>query len=372
MTNAQKHPCDMLIMPTDKRFDEAPRIFQGCPTLAVTPGGRIFLGWYSGGTQEPHIDNYNLLIYSDDKGKSWTKPYLVIPGSRELCIHALDVQLWCAPSGALHVYWVQNHVTPSTDGIRPDIPEHYPWCTCGGYDFADFEHSMWMSVCENPDAERPVFGEPRRVDKGFLRCKPTVLPDGRILAFNYEQLSDKYGYSISTDGGLTYSHAYGTEKLLTNFDEAMAYVMNDGTIRMLARTKLDYLAESRSTDGVESWSEATLTDIESPDTRFFIARTPSGRVLLVNNDHPKKRMRMAVYLSEDDGVTWKYKRIIDERNNLSYPDADFHDGRIYLTYDRERTGAAEILFLDFTEEDIMNPDYVFSPRVVSKPEKNNN
>ena len=76
---------------------------------------------------------------------------------------------------------------------------------------------------------------------------------------------------------------------------------------------------------------------------------------------------MTVYLSEDDGVTWKYKRLIDDRNNLSYPDVDFFDGKIYLTYDRERTGAKEILFLCFTEDDIMNDSYVFEPAIVSKP-----
>lgn len=46
---------------------------------------------------------------------------------------------------------------------------------------------------------------------------------------------------------------------------------------------------------------------------------------------------MTLYLSEDDGATWKYKRCVDTRNNISYPDADFHDGKIYLSYDRERT-----------------------------------
>ena len=51
----------------------------------------------------------------------------------------------------------------------------------------------------------------------------------------------------------------------------------------------------------------------------------------------------------------KYKRCLDARRDISYPDADFYGDKIYLTYDRERTGAKEILFLTLTEEDIVNP-----------------
>ena len=368
MTNAQKIAPPLLYQPTDTAFSERERAFQGCPTVAVTRGGRIFLGWYSGGTREPHIDNYNLIVYSDDGGKSFSKPYLVIPGSRELGIHSLDIQLWTAPDGALHVFWVQNHATPTTDGIRPPLPETFPWMSVDGFDFGDFEHSMWTSVCHNPDADRPVFDEPHRLDKGFLRSKPTALSSGKTLFFNYDQLSDRYGYSVSDDLGKTLSHRYGAKKIPTKFDEAMAYERLDGSVRMLARTlNSGYLAESISYDGGESFGDARLSNIKNPSTRFFISRLPSGRVLLVNNDSSESRTNMAVYLSEDDGESWRYKRIIDTREQLSYPDCDFFGEKIFLTYDRERTGAKEILFLDFTEADIMNPDYSFDIKIVSKP-----
>ena len=77
---------------------------------------------------------------------------------------------------------------------------------------------------------------------------------------------------------------------------------------------------------------------------------------VLNNDDSKERKNMTVYLSDDDGETWKYKRIIDSRTSLSYPDVDFYNGYIYLTYDFERTGANEILFVKFTEDDIMNDE----------------
>ena len=366
MTNAQRECAPFLLYPKDERFSESIRKFQGCPTVAVTRGGRIFLGWYSGGIREPHIDNYNLLTYSDDLGESWSEPLLVIESSCEKCIHALDIQLWLSPKGELHVYWVQNHVTVTTDGVRPPLPKIFPWVSCDGYDFGDFEHSMWMCVCKDPDAERLEFTEPKRVDKGFLRCKPTLLPDGRILAFNYDQYSDRYGYSVSDDG-YTYSHRYGGEKVATMFDEAMAYVREDGSIRMLARTVKGFLAESISYDGGESFEPAHLSDIPDPSSRFFISRTPTGRILLVYHDSSIERTNLTLALSEDDGQSWKYKRTVDTRTQVSYPDADFYGGRIFLTYDRERTGAKEILFLSFTEEDVIDNTRPLEVKIVSKP-----
>ena len=39
-------------------------------------------------------------------------------------------------------------------------------------------------------------------------------------------------------------------------------------------------------------------------------------------------------LSDDDGVTWQHKLLLDERNEVSYPDAVEHNGFIYIIYDR--------------------------------------
>ncbi len=367
MTNAQKIPCALIKNPTDPAFrDVSIRHFQGCPTIAVTPGGRIWLGWYSGGTREPHIDNFNLLVKSDDGGKTWSDPVLIIPSSREHGIHALDIQLWTAPDGSLHVYWVQNNTHPLTDADKnPGIPGQ-PWVTVDGWVFDDFAHNEWRSICKNPDADDPIFGEPERLDQGFLRCKPLMTDAGRQINFNYDQISKNYCYSISDDGGKTFTRLEGARKLATYFDEGMAYQKADGTIRMLARTGLGCLAQSLSNDNGDTWSEAVPSGIVSADTRFYINRTPSGRVLLIRNNHPTVRTNLTICLSEDDGASWKWQRCIDTRRDLSYPDADFYGDRIFLTYDRERTGAKEILFASFTEEDIITGAPI-AIRTVSKP-----
>lgn len=365
MDNASKFPCDILYKSKDIKYSENIRLFQGCPTIAVTKGGRIYLGWYAGGTCEPHMRNYNILIYSDDNGKTWSEPVLIIPSNYEKNIHALDIQLFIDPQGFLHVQWVQNNTEL--------IPQNKPIAQPGqilnfndGYMFNDFRHSEWEIICESPDDETPVFSKPKFVYQGFLRCKPTFLKDGSWLCFTYDQLNDRYGYSISTDNGKTYKHYYGAQKKSTYFDEAMAYELNDGRIRMLARTTLGELSESYSSDGAKTWTQSILSGITAADTRFYVSKLPSGRVLLINNDNSKSRCNMTVQLSEDDGKTWKYKKCIDDRCETSYPDADFYEGKIYLTYDYGRITEREILFASFSEQDIIDNNEI-PVSVISKP-----
>lgn len=365
MDNAKEYSCDILYKPQDTVYLESIREFQGCPTIAVTKGGRIYAGWYAGGTREPHMNNYNLLVYSDDDGKTWSKPLIVIPSSYEKSIHALDIQIFIDPDEKFHVMWVQNNTEPIPEN-KPEQKQGQPLVFSDGYMFNDFRHSEWEIVCENPDAENPEFTQPRFVFYGFMRCKPTFLKNGDWLCFAYDQLNDRYGYSVSADKGKTYTHFYGAEKKGTYFDETMAYEMNCGKVRMLARTSLGKLAQCFSEDNGRTWTDSELSDITAADSRFFISRLPSGNIMLINNDDPILRTKMTVQISDDDGKTWKYKKCIDSRMNLSYPDADFHNGKIYVTYDCGRMGEREIMFAAFTEEDIVK-DRDITVKVISKP-----
>jgi hypothetical protein len=62
----------------DESASEEHRAWQGCPSVAVTKNGRLFAGWFSGGAFEPCIRNYNILVKSDDHGKTWSSPLLTI------------------------------------------------------------------------------------------------------------------------------------------------------------------------------------------------------------------------------------------------------------------------------------------------------
>ena len=72
-------PCS-FIQYEEKKHGTSTRLWQGCPTIAVTKGGKLFAGWYSGGSREPSLLNYNLLVESKDGGLTWSTPLLVQEG----------------------------------------------------------------------------------------------------------------------------------------------------------------------------------------------------------------------------------------------------------------------------------------------------
>ena len=62
-SNAKTIPCKRIFDPADPAYDESIRRFQGCPTIAVTRGGRIFLGF------EPQ-DRHVALVLRNDTGSA--------------------------------------------------------------------------------------------------------------------------------------------------------------------------------------------------------------------------------------------------------------------------------------------------------------
>ena len=87
-------------------------------------------------------------------------------------------------------------------------------------------------------------------------------------------------------------------------------------------------------------------------------------MLLVNHVRFAGRNNLTALLSTDDGKTYPFELLLDERDNVSYPDVkEADDSFIYIVYDRERGAlynettdytnyAREILFAKITEADI--------------------
>jgi hypothetical protein len=151
----------------------------------------------------------------------------------------------------------------------------------------------------------------------------------------------------------------------------MIVELKSGELHMYARSEKKSLGLSVSSDGGESWSNGTPSKITAPSSRFYMRRLPSGRILLLCNDHPEERRNLSAYLSEDECHTWSASLLLDAREPVSYPDAVCEQqGNICVIYDRGRTTHKEILLARFTEADILagkivTPDS-FLAKVISK------
>ena len=180
--------------------------------------------------------------------------------------------------------------------------------------------------------------------------------DKRTREEHRHHLPDESGAQvvISRNQGHTFSFLGKTRAPENIFDEHMIVERKDGSLWMLIRTKAG-IAESISTDGGKTWTPGAPSKIPHVNSRFFIRRLASGKLLLVRHNPPdtKTRSHLTAYLSDDDGVTWTGGLLLDERKGVSYPDGvQDKDGTIRIVYDFNRTKEKQILMAFFTEEDV--------------------
>lgn len=335
-----------------KKFSSKHRLWQGIPGIEVSARGRVFSTFYSGGTKEDE-GNFVVLLRSDDGSTSFSEPIAVAFMEHERCY---DPAIWIDPLGRLWLCWAYASLTQD-----------------GG---------VFAAVCEDPDADTLAWSDVFPIGKYVMLNKPTVLRTGEwlfpIAVWDpmyevYGLPAEKQGYKRedsgafvykSLDHGKTFKRLGGVRADKRSFDEHMIVELRSGKLMMLIRTTYG-IAVSYSYDQGHTWTEAVDSKIGGPCSRFFISRLSSGRLLLVNHYKFNGRNNLTALLSEDEGESWKYSLLLDERSNVSYPDAvEAKDGYIYITYDRERgsfkknldevmSSAREILLARITEQDIM-------------------
>lgn len=342
----------MLITSPEKleRFSAGHRVWQGIPGIAHTLGGRTFITFYSGGVAEDY-GNFAAVICSDNE-RDFSEPIAV--AFKEGDFRCFDPVLWLDPLGRLWFIW---NVMPGEE--------------------------VFASICEDPDADELVWGEEFCIGRGIMMNNPAVLSTGEWLfpiavwrtdiyfemrekGLDPDEVAGAYVYK-TCDQGKSFTRLGFVDMPDRSFDEHMVYELEDGTLRMLVRLERGHekgIGESFSRDGGLTWSKG-VPALEGPSSRFFIQKLPSGRVLFINHHNFTGRNNLTAFLSEDDGKTFPYSLLLDERKSVSYPDAQLcADGFIRITYDRQRgcfkssleevyTFAREILMAKITEEDIL-------------------
>ncbi len=331
---------------------------QGVPTIERAPDGRLWVAFRTEYSL-PHLERSIVLVTSDDDGYTWSDPKVVIHENDENGdrVSTFDPALWHDPTGRLWFFWCKRFYP---DPAKSDDS-----------DYEDFH--IWAIKTDHSEDENPLWSEPRKLMEGVMLNKPVVLSTGDWLfpstswRRHTTNWPDETTVFRSTDQGATFSYLGGVHTPDVRFNEHMIVERKDNSLWMLARPNwndLTGIAESFSYDGGRTWSKGTRQShyMEGPNTRFFISRLQSGKLLLIYHDHPRLRTNLTAFLSEDDGRTWPHRLLLDDRQTgddssddaISYPDAvESNDGRIYIVYDRNRQTDQEILMTVITEEDIM-------------------
>jgi hypothetical protein len=344
-----------------EKYHSRRRIWQGIPGIEISKSGRLWATWYSGGRTEGP-ENYVLLVTSEDNGRTWSEPVAVVdpPGN----VRAFDPVLWHDPQGRLWWFWGQSLST-------------------GDLKINDGRSGVWGVYTENSDSEHPNFSKPQRIANGVMMNKPTILSNGewalptavwecwevKLDELARERFSN---ITISEDDGKTFYRRGGADVPNRGFDEHMLIEFQDGRLGIFVRASYG-IGQSFSSDLGKTWTPGEDSHYGGPNSRFFIRRLSSGKLLLVNHanvffEKPtsfseianivKERSHLRAFLSDDDGKTWQGGLLLDERKGVSYPDGvEDKNGVIRIIYDRNRypqkESEAEILMAVFREDDVL-------------------
>lgn len=363
-----------LIFPLNPQHNHAPGV-------AELPDGELFVSWYRGSGERSADD---VAVYGarlKPGASQWSETVLLVdtPGFPDC-----NTCLMCDAEGKLWLFWPviiantwESALThylvasdPSGDGC-PNWDEHGIVLLKPD----DFRDEALAALDEMlPQIGRPLTEREegviatvrRRLEDKLLqrlgwqpRCKPTVLPSGRILLPLY---SDTYSLSImaiSDDGGKTWFSGQPT----LGFGAIQPTVLRrtDGTLVAYLRENgpFDQVRMAVSDDEGLSWGPVTLTDLPNPGSGLDGVVLASGRWLLVYNDTTRGRNSLAVSLSEDEGRTWNATRHLErhESGAYHYPTViQGRDGTIHCVYSYFVEGGKSMKHAAFNEAWIIEGD----------------
>jgi predicted neuraminidase len=322
-----------LVFPLHDQHNHAPGIVE-------CPNGDLIVSWYRG-SGERSADDVAIFGARKKKGEtSWSEPFVMAdtPGFPDcntcMMIDGED-RLWLFWPTILANTWescLTNYRT-SRDFAGPGAPK---WENSGLVLLKpeDFSAEAEQRLAKLMEKYKALIDDEKRAELEAAkvkmrnklyqrlgwqpRCKPTILPGGRILLPLYTDTFSISIMAISDDDGKTWFAgkpllgfgAIQPTVLRRDSGELVAYMRENGPLRRI-RT-------STSQDDGVTWSDVTEANLPNPGSGLDGIRLANGRWLLVYNDTIMDRNSLAVSISDDEGKSWRWKRHLEKHDGGSY------------------------------------------------------
>jgi hypothetical protein len=338
----------------NSNYNQSSRVWQGIPSIGKDRSGNLYTAWVTGGKGEGN-ENYLTLSLSKDNGRSWYNDKLIIFVNSDDSTRVADPCFFNDKYDNLYMAW--HKYVQKKDNLAKE------WAV------------VWYSKLDLDQNGSISYTSPRKIAEGSMLNKPY-----------YSKISDEVLFPIARwyegNGELhqpfIYSAKYGTNNLInfskigaipvksniSGIHEHMLVQINDGSYFAMIRT-FDGIHFSRSLNGrIWDMSKKFTYLGDTTVSRFHLSRLKSGRLIFIYNNS-LSRSNLTICLSDDDGLTWPHKMILDASNHVSYPDLIETDpGVLNIVYDFSRTLVGKINFVQLKEESIINKIYEVSFRSV--------
>lgn len=285
-----------------------------CSTICEAGNGDLLCLWY-GGSYESADDQVLFLSRLKKGERTWTEPEVAVrnpgqpPGNAVVFRDGLD-RIW--------IVWGRM------ESRRP-IRRGSGWGEC-----------RLMHRISTDDGM--TWGEDRVFEDrlGWLpRNVPITLKSGELAL----PLSGRVGQTDGSfllktgDNGTTWERS----GVIQGGSQPTVVERSDGSLFVMMR-KRGRIAQSESSDGGRTWSEAKQSELKNPDAGIAMTRLRNGHLILVFNDSPMARTPLSIARSTDEGKTWETPMKLEANpGEYSYPCViQSSDGKIHVTYTYRR------------------------------------
>jgi predicted neuraminidase len=361
------HHAAELIFPLHAAHNHAPGIVE-------CPNGDLFATWYRGSGERSADDVAVYGAWRKKGAATWGEPLLLadtpnFPDCNTALFIDSNKRLWLFYPTIIANTWEScltnfkvaskyNEPGPPTwdrEGIIFLKPDDFSAEANALLD----KHIQSLQVEISPERKARLDELRRKLgDKLFQRlgwqprCKPTLLPTGRLLLPLYSDTFSISIMAITDDGGKTWT----ASRPLIGFGNIQPAVLRrtDGTLVAYMREngprKRVRVAESKD-DGL-TWGPVDSSELPNPGSGLDGLRLASGQWLLIYNDTVQGRNRLAASLSTDEGRTWTVTRHLENQTSGSfhYPAVtQGADGTIHCVYSYFVTGGKSMKHAAFNE-----------------------
>jgi predicted neuraminidase len=357
-----------LVFPLHDQHNHAPGIVE-------CPNGELLVSWYRG-SGERRSDDVAVFGARQRKGsKEWSDAFLMAdtPGFPD-CNTCMMVdgenRLWLFWPVVIANTWESalTNYQVSSDYEGDGAPK---WNRSGAIylkpeNFGEEATEQLNAMVKKFEA---VIGDelreeiegvrPRLLDKLYQRlgwqprCKPTVLPSGRILLPLYTDTFSISLMAVSDDDG----QSWYASKPIFGFGAIQPTVLRRDNGELVAYMRENgveqHIRASTSKDDGITWGPVVATELENPGAGIDGVRLANGHWLMVYNDTTDGRTSLAVAISVDEGKTWKWKRHLEKHDagSYHYPVViQARDGTIHTVYSYFVDGGKSMKHAAFNEE----------------------
>lgn len=342
-----------VISSPDEYHSLPSRMFQGVPSVAAAPSGRLWATWFCSTTTYEDEQNYIVLASCGEEGQDWKEVYVCDP-DKEGPRRAFDPEIFVSPDGKLRWTWTDRS---------------------GACTSLAFDDQLWMVTIDAESGE--IIEEPRVIARGVMINKPYFAEDGSwLLPVSHWWGSPSACLYVSSDGGNTFEYRGGVSVPVENrlYDEHTILQKKDGTLKSYIRVGNaagNCLWEAESSDGGYTWTSPVPCRAANICSRTFVSKLSDGDWVMVKHGPYSRvlpsRSHLVALVSHDEGKTWWGGLEIDRRENCSYPNGvQLPDGSIILISDCSRTGDMEISYVKIRPEDIELGEPIPERIIISK------